>query len=463
MSANTPQNYFTLGQAPLDAKLVLKNKQAFFDLVQAKPVAFAFDFYKGMLVYFQEDEKFYIWESPFSEFYKENDMLLDNNYIYPLGSDYDGLDYSDQAYNLIELTYNKENLGVWDEDDVPTIEVVIYANSTVNPFDVQDVLDLWPNAERISFIDGNITGLKLNGQTVQMFQEFPISEWANLSYNIWNTTQGFMQEAKMRIIMPGEVVNYDQYKDQILGNSFKEAFIVHDERSMKNKNSIYFKTNGDSFEIHVVDRLNVKRKLVVDFPPVVTLDLKLELINNVLKLIDNNSGELSQVSFKIENILALEDSLKKRILKPITSVILPDSIFQNILVLDQFGNSANASFDQIVNYILHFILESLPPTPDFPEVKIENTDNSINIQKNAQNDFTINSALSFFEEEFDISQNPSMICVLHFVPTSIIGVYNNGYKLSKDYYEIISLQEVKILPNPYDMGNIIINYYHKIN
>ena len=54
MSANVSQSYHVLGQAPLDAKLVFKNKQAFIDHTVNNEF-FAFNFYKGMLVYFQEE------------------------------------------------------------------------------------------------------------------------------------------------------------------------------------------------------------------------------------------------------------------------------------------------------------------------------------------------------------------------------------------------------------------------
>lgn len=101
--------------------------------------------------------------------------------------------------------------------------------------------------------------------------------------------------------------------------------------------------------------------------------------------------------------------------------------------------------------------------PFATEIDLVNTDETISIRENKQGKIEINSTLSLFEEEFDISQNPSMIFTLNFIPTSIVGVFNDGHKLGKNYYEIISLNQIKVLPNPYDMGNIIINYYHKIN
>lgn len=262
MSANTPQNYRVQGQAPLDAKLIFLNLEQFNELRNNNP-AYAFDFYKGMKVYFQQEEKLYIWENPFSNNYKENEKLLIENFIYPVGSVYENFDYSFKAFNLIEVPYKIENIGVWDiDDDGFTVQVDIYEDSNINPFIVSDITNLWPSAERIAFVGGNITGLKLSNQPIELFQEFTVNNWQNLTYEIWNNDDGFIQNAKIKIIMPGEVVDYTQYANEIKGNSFKEASIIHDDFEMDEKNSIYFKPVGDSFEMYVADKFGVKRKLV---------------------------------------------------------------------------------------------------------------------------------------------------------------------------------------------------------
>ena len=80
MSANVSQSYHVLGQAPLDAKLVFKNKQAFIDHTVNNKF-FAFNFYKGMLVYFQEEETFFIWELAYSPIYEQNNKVLENNFV----------------------------------------------------------------------------------------------------------------------------------------------------------------------------------------------------------------------------------------------------------------------------------------------------------------------------------------------------------------------------------------------
>lgn len=261
--ANTPQNYNALGQQPLDAKYIFTNKTAFDALVQNNPIAYAFNFYKGMIVYLQQEEKFYIWENPFSKFFEKAEKLLQTNYIYPQGSVYNGLDYSGKTYNLLEFTYNKENIGLWTiGDDDKTVIVEIYENSNVNAFNSAELLAIWPNTEKIAFVGGTLTGIKLLGQPVQLFQEFIVDDWDNITYDIWNSVDGFNQDAKIRLIESGENVDYSAYENQIIGNSFKEVRIIHDNLEIKNKSSIYFKPVGETgFEIFVVDNANQSRSL----------------------------------------------------------------------------------------------------------------------------------------------------------------------------------------------------------
>lgn len=287
MSANTPQNYSVLGQAPLDAKLIFKNEEALRLIITRNPIAYAFNFYKGMKVYFQDEEKMYIWENPFSEYYKDNKKLLVNNYIYPEGAKYEDLDYSNKAFNFIELPERKESIGIWNpEDDEKTIIVDIFEGSNVNAFDSAELLSIWPNTEKVSFIGGDITGIKLSGQPVALYQEFTVNNWNNLTYDIWNNTPEFNQIAKIRLLQPGEIVDYNVYENQILGNSFKEIRIIHDEADLKNASSIYFRPiEEDSFEVVVVDKLNQQR---------------------ILKGVQGPPGTLSIINFYVDENMRLQ-------------------------------------------------------------------------------------------------------------------------------------------------------------
>jgi hypothetical protein len=454
MSASTPQNYRVLGQAPLDAKLILKNVAAFNALRLADP-AYAFNFYKGMKVYFQEEERTYIWEDPFSDNYKENDKLLLTNFIYPVGSVYEDYDYSLKAFNLIELPYNIVNLGLWNDDEELTVEVEIYEGSTVNPFVVSDILTLWPNAERIAFISGDITGLKLSGQTLQLYQEFAVSDWSNLSYTIWNTANEFVQTAKIRVIMPGEVVDYNQYI--IRGNAFKEASIVHSISDMSNKNSIYFRPVTNTFEIHVIDRLNVRR--VFSSQQQGITDLILSFFDTTLQLKDTQGNILTQTLVKIDNIHNLRSELDQKIQKPTQVIPLPDADYKNLVVLDDLGNSANALYSQVVQNIFQYVSDNLP---SFDNVELQNEDEVIRIENLGNNEFSINSNISFFEEEFDIPSHPANTCTLAFNPTNIVGVYNDGVKLNRNQYNIILPNKIEIIAGSIDVNFVTINYFHKI-
>lgn len=261
MSANVSQNYYVLGQAPLDAKIVFKNKQAFIDYTLNNEF-FAFNFYKGMLVYLQEEEILCIWEFAYSPIYEENEKILPNNFIYPLGTIYNGLDYSEKAFNLIEIPLNKSNLGQWDLDtnDEKTLTIVVDENTISNVFVPEQITQLWPNAEKISFIDGNIQGIKFQGKQIEYFEEFSLLDWDQLTYEIWNPDAVYIQNAKMKIVMIGENIDYTQYENRILANSFTEAKIIHEIVSAKNKNSIYFLNEEDSFDILIVDKFFVVKK-----------------------------------------------------------------------------------------------------------------------------------------------------------------------------------------------------------
>lgn len=337
MAANTPQNYQTLGQAPLDAKLIFTNKEAFDNYVKDNST-YAFNFYKGMKVYFQEEEKMYIWENPFSDNYKENEKLMTINYIYPQGADYEGLDYSGKAFNLIELPYKIENLGVWTKDDDElTVEVVIFEGSTVNPFDVNQIYELWPDAERIAFVSGDITGLKLFGQNIQLFQEFPAEDWDNLSYEIWNSATNFVQNAKIKIALPGEVVDYTTYQLNQKGNSFKEIAIVHSVSEMNNKNSIFFRPVGNTFEIHVIDKLKVRRSFVSQQQGIT--DIELAFSGNILQILDLDGNIITSIPVEISNVNQLQSNLNSKLPKPSGNMLAPDADFKFLVLVDEFGES----------------------------------------------------------------------------------------------------------------------------
>lgn len=261
MSANVSQNYYVLGQAPLDAKIVFTNKQAFIDYTLNNEF-FAFNFYKGMLVYLQEEEILCIWEFAYSPIYEENEKILPNNFIYPLGSVFNGLNYSEKAFNLIEIPLNKSNLGQWDlnTNDEKTLTIVVDESTISNVFVPEQITQLWPNAEKISFIDGNIQGIKFQGKQIEYFEEFSLLDWDQLTYEIWNPDAVYIQNAKMKIVMIGENIDYTQYQNRILANSFTEAKIIHEVVSAKNKNSIYFLNEENSFDILIVDKFFVVKK-----------------------------------------------------------------------------------------------------------------------------------------------------------------------------------------------------------
>lgn len=263
MAANTPQNYIVRGQAPMDAKMTFDSKDHFFKLKTENP-KYAFDFYKGMIVYFKKEEQFYIWEQPFSRFYDHHDKIDNFDFVYPTGSVYEDYDYSGRSFNLIEYTINKENLGPWDIIDQDDKMIIIYVTEGVigDPFQKQQILDEWPTAKKIVFVDGIVKGIKLFGQQIVLNQEISLNDWDVMTYDIWNPAPNFEQLAKMLVILEGEVIDYSIYNNKILGNSFKEVRIIHESVSAKIQNSIYFlKKEEGGFDILVRDEFNIERRL----------------------------------------------------------------------------------------------------------------------------------------------------------------------------------------------------------
>ena len=568
MSANVSQNYYVLGQAPLDAKIVFKNKQAFIDYTLNNEF-FAFSFYKGMLVYLQEEEIICIWEFAYSPIYKENEKILPNNFIYPLGTVFNGLDYSEKAFNLIEIPLNKSNLGQWDlnTNDERTLTIVVDENTISNVFVPEQITQLWPNAEKISFIDGNIQGIKFQGKQIEYFEEFSLLDWDQLTYEIWNPDLAYIQNAKMKIVMIGENIDYTQYENRILTNSFTEAKIIHETVSAKNKNSIYFLNEENSFDILIVDKFFVVKKAsdffakkdasnlstysvnwrtALDLYSRYQIDLKnneqddrltaiegentsqndlindlfselqsektrndvqdsmlynLEGINYIwsptnrtLTLYDRGGTQLSQVSLvSLDNegtdirynatTLSLElynadnellDSIP--VSSFIGSVGTQLQLNSNQLQLkDSQGNVLST-----VNFAVSNIQElqtALDGKEDisnkqnnlnadatntkYPTVtavndgladkqkKLSSFDESILIET----DGNIEGNISLFEEYFEQQE-----CELNFIPTQIIGVYQDGIKLLNSEYEIILPKKIKI--KEYVDENIQIEYTH---
>ena len=349
MSTNVSQSYNVLGQAPLDAKLVFTNKQAFIDYTLNNEF-FAFNFYKGMLVYLQEEEILCIWEFAYSPIYEENEKILPNNFIYPLGTVFNGLDYSEKAFNLIEIPLNKSNLGQWDNtNDERTLTIVVDENTISNVFVPEQITQLWPNAEKISFIDGNINGIKFQGKQIEYNEEFSLLDWDQLTYEIWNPDAAYIQNAKMRVIMIGENINYNQYNNRVLGNSFNEIGIISENVSAKNKNSIYFSSEDNSFDILVVDKFFVVKKLsdyyskkdasnvsqnANDWRTALNLYSKTEINNFLSSKADISS--LSQVAFSGE----YSDLNNKPIIPTKTSDLENDSEF---ITIDEVPSSETTS------------------------------------------------------------------------------------------------------------------------
>jgi len=435
MSANVSQNYYVLGQAPLDAKIVFKNKQAFIDYTLNNEF-FAFNFYKGMLVYFQEEEILCIWEFAYSPIYEENEKILPNNFIYPLGTVFNGLDYSEKAFNLIEIPLNKSNLGQWDlnTNDERTLTIVVDENTISNVFVPEQITQLWPNAEKISFIDGNIQGIKFQGKQIEYFEEFSLLDWDQLTYEIWNPDLAYIQNAKMKIVMIGENIDYTQYQNRILANSFTEAKIIHETVSAKNKNSIYFLNEEDSFDILIVDKFFVVKKASDFFAKKDASNLSAHSVSwrSALDLysrnqIDLKNNEQDDRMSDIENENATQYDLINDLINDL-QISLNNKLDKGTYtetaqdLKDDIDSKANISHTHDISSITN-----LQTILDDKQDKLISFDESILIE----DDGNIEGNVSLFEEYFE-----QQVCELNFTPIQIIGVYVNGIKQKPSSYVI---------------------------
>lgn len=437
MSANVSQSYHVLGQAPLDAKLVFKNKQAFIDHT-ANNEFFAFNFYKGMLVYFQEEETFFIWELAYSPIYEQNNKVLENNFVYPLGTIYNGLDYSEKAFNLIEIPINKSNIGQWNNEtsDEKTLTIVVDESTISNVFVPEQITEIWPQAEKISFIDGNINGIKFQGKQIKYNEEFSLLDWDQLTYEIWNPDAAYIQNAKMRVIMIGEKIDYTQYENRILANSFTEAKIIHETVSAKNKNSIYFLNEENSFDILIVDKFFVVKK-ASDFFAKKDASNVSQNANDWRTALNLYSKTETYSKTEIYNSLALK--LDKGGYEG-TAQDLKNSI----------DSKANISHTHDISDIID--VTDLRTTLNNKIDKGSLTSNDDSLLVEGEN---IEVQLSIYSEEFE-----QKTFNLTFTPINILGVYKNGIYLRTSEF-ILNLPK-SITINNYNTNDIVIVQYQHL-
>ena len=119
----------------------------------------------------------------------------------------------------------------------------------------------------------------------------------------------------------------------------------------------------------------------------------------------------------------------------------------DIIVTSESGvkRRLNSSVD-LSNYYTKTELDTALATK---QKKLSSFDESILIET----DGNIEGNISLFEEYFN-----QQVCELNFIPTQIIGVYQDGIKLSNSEYEIILPKKIKI--KEYVDENIQIEYTH---
>ena len=96
-TANTPQNYRFLGMSSLDQKNSVKTLAELLDFTDFKP----FNYYRGMIIFCHENGKYYCWTDDL----ENKQTLSSTNYIYPNGTIYEDINYSEKEFNFIQFNF----------------------------------------------------------------------------------------------------------------------------------------------------------------------------------------------------------------------------------------------------------------------------------------------------------------------------------------------------------------------
>lgn len=98
-----PQSLNVKLQAPIDAKMMVSTLDELKDLGVRNYKAFTY--YNGMIINCLENSKWYQWTSNLEG---KTEKLLDEDFIYPEGVEFEGFNYSEVAFNFIEFLQKGE-------------------------------------------------------------------------------------------------------------------------------------------------------------------------------------------------------------------------------------------------------------------------------------------------------------------------------------------------------------------
>lgn len=98
MTEDTSTSYRVSGQKPLDSKTISPSLNVLKAEISSNPSIY-YSFYKGMKIYLQEEEEEIIWTEITEA--NEDESILDENFIYPNSTVYEGFNYSGKEFNFI--------------------------------------------------------------------------------------------------------------------------------------------------------------------------------------------------------------------------------------------------------------------------------------------------------------------------------------------------------------------------
>lgn len=132
------QSWRMSSQAPLDSKVLVNKLSDLTDLGTgaAKP----FLYYRGMKIYCHETKKTYEWTDNLND---QQNKVLSQNYVYPAGSEYDGISYVGLEFNFVEV------LTIYKQEELSSISSVGNGVPIFNGFNAQN------NSNEISSLKSN--------------------------------------------------------------------------------------------------------------------------------------------------------------------------------------------------------------------------------------------------------------------------------------------------------------------
>ena len=122
MSQDFPQSLRLASMLPLDSKNSVSTLDELKQLGENNNKAFSY--YRGLIVYCNENKTRYEWTDDLYENGIKKEVLLDNDFKYPRGTKVDDIDYSNKIFNFVKY---KQDFSIKNTDNT-----IVFENGILN-------------------------------------------------------------------------------------------------------------------------------------------------------------------------------------------------------------------------------------------------------------------------------------------------------------------------------------------